>query len=272
MSYYKVFGLEKEPFSTSPDPHFFYHSINHNTALKRLEIAIRLQKGLCLVFGDVGTGKTTLLRTLVQAFKEEDDFIFHMILDPGFKSEYEFLSSLVKIFDINLAFNSILEFKQALQKYLFQEGVEENKTIVLLIDEGQKLTSENLEFLRTLLNFETNEHKLLQLVIMSQLELLPRIKEVRNFMDRIAFKYLVQPFDKIETKEMIEFRLRQAGYEAETSLFTNEAIGSIYQHTQGYPRKIILLCHDSLEAAVMRDSPIINDEIINSLIASGASL
>jgi len=268
MSYYKVLGLNKEPFSTSPDPQFFYHSSNHNTALKRLEIAIRLRRGLSLIFGDVGTGKTTLSRTLLQAFEDEDNFIFHMILDPSFKSEFQFLFHLVKMFDIVPEFKSTIDFKEALEKYLFQKGVEENKTIVLLIDEGQKITQENLEVLRTLLNYETNEYKLLQLIIMAQVELLPRIKRIRNFMDRVALKYTINPLDEAETKEMIEFRIKQAGFQGYKSLFTEDAIRMIYQQTQGYPRKISMLCHDALEAAVMKDSAVIDAEIIHSLISS----
>lgn len=260
-------GLEKEPFSTSPDPQFFYHSGSHNTALKRLEIAIRLRRGLCLILGDVGTGKTTLSRTLLQVFKDENDFIFHMVLDPTFKSEFQFLLSLVKMFNIMPAFKSTLDFKEALEKYLFQKGVEENKTIILLIDEGQKLTPENLEVLRTLLNYETNEYKLLQLVIMAQIDLLPRIKRIRNFMDRITLKYTINPLDETETKEMIEFRLRQAGYHHQNTIFTDEAIRLIYQDTQGYPRRIAMLCHDALETIVMRERSVVDAEIINGLIA-----
>jgi len=266
MSYYKVLGLEKEPFSTSPDPQFFYHSPTHNAALKRLEIAIRLRRGLNLILGDVGTGKTTLSRTLLQTFAGEDDFVFHMILDPNFNSEFQFLQALVKIFGIKPNFKSTLDFKEALEKYLFQKGVEENKTIVLLIDEGQKISPENLEVLRTLLNFETNEYKLLQLIIMAQMELLPRINRIRNFMDRVVLKYAINPLDESETKEMIEFRTKQAGYVRENPLFTDAAIKLIYAETQGYPRRIAMFCHDALETAVMRDSPVIDDEIINSLI------
>lgn len=232
MSYFKGLGLEKEPFSTSPDPEFFYHSVSHTTALKRLEIAIRLRKGLSLILGDVGAGKTTLSRTLLQAFADEPEFIFHMILDPGYKSEFQFLQALVKMFGIASEAKSVPDFKEALEKYLFQKGVEENKTIVLVIDEGQKLSEENLEALRVLLNYETNEYKLLQLVIMAQMELLPRISHIRNFVDRISLKYTINPLDEPETKELIEFRLRQAGYSRPRPLFNDAAVRSIYALTQ----------------------------------------
>jgi general secretion pathway protein A len=267
MSYYKVLGLEKEPFSTSPDPEFFYHSASHYTALKRLEIAVRLRRGLSIIIGDVGTGKTTLLRTLLQAFKDENDFIFQLILDPGYKSEFQFLFGLVKMFDIEPEFKSSMDFKEALEKYLFQKGVEENKTIVLLIDEGQKLSQENLEVLRTLLNYETNEYKLLQLVIMAQVELLPRVKRINNFMDRVSLKYVINPLDELETKDMIEFRLKQAGFGGQNTLFTDNAIKLIYEHTQGYPRKIGKLCHDALEAIVMHERSVVDEEVISGLIS-----
>ena len=270
MSYYKVLGLEKEPFSTSPDPEFFYHSASHHTALKRLEIAIRLRRGLSLILGDVGTGKTTLSRALLQALKDENDFIFKMILDPSYKSEFQFLSCLLKMFNIEPSFRSTLDFKEALEKYLFQKGVEENKTIVLLIDEGQKITQENLEVLRMLLNYETNEYKLLQLVILAQVELLPRIKQTRNFMDRISLKYTINPLDENETKEMIEFRLAKAGLSAQNKLFSEEAIKLIYRHTLGYPRQIARFCHDALEEAVMKGHLAVNEEIVQSLISQEA--
>ena len=271
MSYLKSLGLEKEPFSTSPDPEFFFHSNSHNTALKRLEISIRLRRGLNLILGDVGTGKTTLLRTLLQTFQNENDFVFHMILDPRYKSEFQFLLSLVRRFGITATFRSTLDFKEALEKYLFQKGVEENKTTVLLIDEGQKITPENLEALRMLLNYETNEYKLLQLVILSQMELLPRLKRIRNFMDRVAMKYTINPLDLDETREMINFRLKQAGGEV-NGLFSPEAINLIYQHTQGYPRRIAMLCHDALERLVMDHQPVVTAQLIRSIIGKEREL
>jgi len=271
MSYYSSLGLKKEPFSTSPDPDFFYHSSSHDTAIKRLEIAIRLRRGLSLIFGDVGTGKTTLLRALLKAFKNEPGFEFHMILDPGFKSEYQFLSNLVNMFGITPAFRSTLDFKEALERHLFTAGVEKNKTIILLIDEGQKITLENLEVLRMLLNFETNEYKLLQLVIMAQVELMPRLSRVRNFMDRVCLKYTINPLGESETRELIEFRLKQAGLDSRRSLFTDEAIRLVYQHSQGYPRRITMLCHDALETIVMKGSATVDAGVINSLAAQGSA-
>jgi len=267
--YYKVLGLEKEPFSTTPDPAFFYMSTEHKAALQRLEIAIRLRRGLSIIFGDVGTGKTTLSRALLQSFRDDENFIFHIILDPKYKSEFQFLTSLIKMFKAEPVFRSTLDYKEALERYLFEKGVNENKTIVLVIDEGQKLTPNFLEVLRILLNYETNEYKLLQLVILAQLELLPRVEKQRNFKDRISLKYTINPLDEEDTCKMINFRLKQAGFNSNKNLFTEEAMRKIYEHAQGYPRRITTLCHDALEVVVMKEKDIIDVEIINELVNRG---
>lgn len=273
MSYYTVLGLKKEPFSSSPDPEFFYESHEHHEALMRLIVEIRLRRGLSIILGDVGAGKTTLSRKLSQMLKERDDVLFHIILDPTAQSEELFLESLVRVFNIQEALGtnpSILDYKEAIKKYLYQKGVEENKTIVLVIDECQKLNPLSLESLRVLLNYETNEYKLLQLVLFSQLELLPRVKEIKNFADRIVLKYVLNPLNEQETKDMIEFRLRQAGFNSDLKLFTDEAIKEIHHYSQGYPRKINLICHNALRNLIAEDKVVIEASLIRDLVARSA--
>lgn len=274
MSYYAIIGLNKEPFSTSPDPNFFYESSEHRAALMRLVIEIRLKRGLSVVLGDVGTGKTTLSRKLFQMLKERDDIVFHMILDPTFDTEEIFLDSLVRTFNIEITVlkPTVLDYKEAIKRYLFAQGAEQNKTIVLLIDEAQKLNSLSLEALRMLLNYETNEFKLLQLVILGQMELLPRLTEVRNLIDRVSLLYTLTPFGIDETKEMIEFRVRQAGYMGREKLFSESAIREIFKYTEGYPRRIGMLCHKALKLLVMKNKPIVDNEIIKELIEHEANL
>lgn len=269
MSIYAPLALEREPFSTSPDPRFFYRSSEHYRALNRMEIAIRLKRGLSLILGDVGTGKTTLSRALFQAFNgEEDDYIFHMILDPSFKSEYQFLSHITQLFGISPFFRSTIDHREAIEKYLFQKCIVEQKTIVLVIDEGQKLSQPQIEVLRTLLNYETNEHKMLQLVILGQLELLPRIKKIRNFMDRVSLKYILNPLDEYETGQMIQYRLKQAGYGSEKHLFNFEAVRKVFEFTQGYPRRIARICHNAMEQLIMDDREVVTAEVIDKVIAN----
>jgi len=271
MSYYKILGLDKEPFSTSPDPAFFYESPEHHAALMRLMIEIRLKRGLSLILGDVGTGKTTLSRKLFQLLKERSDIIFHMVMDPTYDSEKLLLDSLIRTFGIDMGAGpherSILDYKEEIKKYLFRTAVEENKIVVLLVDEAQKLNAMSLEILRVMLNYETNEFKLLQVVLLGQLELLPRLREINNLWDRISLKYMLNPLDEEETRQMVDFRLKAAGYDSRIDFFTDEAIREIHQYTQGYPRRISMLCHNALKALVMVNKPVVDVNIIRDIIS-----
>ncbi|MFH1846357.1 MAG: AAA family ATPase [Candidatus Omnitrophota bacterium] len=269
MYHYEVLGMEKEPFSTSPDPHFFFFSKEHKAALMRILIEIRLKRGLSVILGDVGTGKTTLCRKLMQMSKERSNLELHIILDPTFKNEDLFMEALINTFGININRETanILDYKQELKNFLFKKGVEQNKTIVLLIDEAQKLNAESLEVLRMLLNYETNDFKLLQLVLVGQMELLAQIKELKNFTDRISLKYILNPLGLEEVKEMLDFRLKMAGYNSHQPLFDDEAIEEIYKNTQGYPRRVGMLCHNALRELVMTEQPIVSKETIHHLVS-----
>ncbi len=270
MSYFKVLGFEKEAFSTSPDPDFFYLSREHETALTNILIELRLKRGLSGILGDVGTGKTTLSRKLVQELKERDDCIFNIILDPTFEDEKLFLTSLVRNFEINVDTSAggttILALRESLERFLFQKGVTEGKTVILIIDEAQKLTENSLEILRLLLNYETNEFKLLQLVLLGQVELYSKIMNIANFFDRISLKFTLHPLDLEETREMIEFRIQQAGYKSGMHLFLHEAVREIHQYSRGYPRQITMMCHRSLKNLVLKNRFVVDAALVKEII------
>jgi len=270
MSYYQILGFDKEPFSTSPDPEFFYCSREHDRALTNVLIELRLKRGLSVVLGDVGTGKTTLSRKLIQELKKREDCLFHMMLDPSFEDKSIFMRSLVKNFGITAAdsVSSVADLRECLERFLFQKGVVENKTVILIIDEAQKLDPSALETLRLLLNYETNQFKLLQLVLLGQNELLSTVKEIPNFFDRISFKTTLNPLGYEETKELIQFRITQAGYRSKMDLFLEEALNEIYEFAQGYPRQVTMLCHRALKEMLMRNKLAVDRQIIEDLVAS----
>ena len=271
MSYHTLLGFKKEPFSTSPDPEFFYLTREHDLALTNILIELRLKRGLTVIFGDIGTGKTTLSRKLVQELKNRGDMIFHMILNPSFENEEQFLTSLARNFNIefsqpNPSLSSILDLRDTIERFLIQKSVEEKQTIILIIDEAQKLNLTTLEVLRLLLNFETNEYKLIQLVLLGQLELYPKIINMPNFMDRISFKYTLNPLGPEETREMIHFRIKQAGYSSQMELFSDEAISEIYNFSRGYPRHITMLCHRALKELVLQNKETVDRLIVRDVI------
>ena len=273
MSYYNLLGLDREPFSTSPDPEFFYESGQHRSALMRLMVEIRLRRGLSLIVGDVGVGKTTLLRKVLQMIGERSDIISAMILDPTYEDERVFLIDLIKAFKIDFDLGAanvagVAEYKAAIKDFLFQRGVSEARTVVLFIDEAQKLSLSSLETLRNLLNYETNAYKLLQLVLLSQLEIIPKLKQMQNLLDRINLKFRLRPLNQEEAGELIRFRLQKAGLPQNHRLFTDEAIQIIYQVSSGFPRKITMLCHRALESVVMYNLDCVDKKLIQDLTLS----
>ncbi len=267
MSYYRVLNLNCEPFSTSPDPKFFYLSRIHRATLFRLRTGIELRRGLTVVAGDIGTGKSTMARKLSQIFFQDPRIDFHAILNPMTAHDDEFLRTLLLTFGISADHGtpSPMDCLQAIEKYLFQKGIREGKTVVLMIDEAQLLSFASLEVLRALLNYETNSFKLLQLVLFGQLELIHKMREVPNLWDRISLKLLLGPLDSGETSEMIQFRLHQARCQSPWPLFTEEAIQSIHEKSGGTPRRINILCHDALEYLVMMQIPQVTRDVVEAV-------
>jgi general secretion pathway protein A len=277
MHYYRILGFEKEPFSTSPDPQFLYLSREHDSVRTNILIQLHLRRGLNVVLGDVGTGKTTLSRKLVQELGQRDKFIFHVVLNPTFESEKEFLSSLIRNFDVPIESSisdesNVSLMRDIFEKFLFHKTVSENRIVTLIIDEAQKLSPEALESLRVLLNYETNEYKLLQLVLLGQLELHSKIMQMQNFYDRIDYKFTLNPLGYDETKKMIEFRIKQAGYTGLKKLFEDDAVLDIYHYAKGYPRGIIRLCHNCIRELIMSKSRTVVDKtIVTEVIAKDSA-
>lgn len=269
MSYYRLLGLEREPFSTSPDPAFFYLSQQHRSTLANLIIEFRLKRGLSVVLGDIGTGKTTLSRKMVQMLRDRPGFVFHLILDPTYSSQELFLGALLRTLGIDLPAvpqPSLVDYRDALEKFLFRRAVEERQTVVLIIDEAHKLSPMTLESLRILLNYETNDAKLLQLVLLGQMELLSLLRSMPNLADRVSLKRILQPLGLEEAQNMISFRLREAGYRSQTPLFSPDAIEEIWRYTQGYPRQISMICHQALRQLVMVNERTVEKNLIEQLV------
>ena len=256
MDYFRILNLNKEPFSNSPDPDFFFHSQRHLDCLQKLELSLLLRRGLNVIIGDVGTGKTTLCRQLIRRFSQKPKTETHLILDPHFLNATEFLTTVAEIFTgIKPAMGSHeLQIKEEIKQYLFRKGVDQKKTVVLIIDEGQKIPAFCLEILREFLNYETNEYKLLQIVIFGQKELEGAVRKYPNFADRINLYHTLKPLNFRDTRSMINYRLeKSSNHPQKLSLFSWPALWAIYRISGGYPRKIINLCHQSILAMIIQN-------------------
>jgi len=253
MSYYKALGLVREPFSNSPDPDLLYRAPSHLECLQHMEIAVRLRRGLNVVLGEVGTGKTTLGRELTRLLDGDDDIEVHFIDDPYHATPEDFLLSLARLFGLDAASlgRDAGLLREALKAELLRRGQDGRRIVALIVDEGQKITPPCLELLRELLNFETNTHKLLQIVIFAQNEFEDVLAARPNLEDRVNFRYRLLPLTRPQTRRMIETRLALCSPEGRIpAVFTSLACRRIHRLTGGYPRKIVRLCHLSMLLAV----------------------
>jgi general secretion pathway protein A len=250
MNYYNILHFKKEPFSNSPEPEFFFQLPQQTGCLQKLELAVRLRRGLNVVIGDIGTGKTTLCRKLIQNFSsiptDSTEIETHLLLDPAFNSTVEFLQTVALMLGIKDLNNDESEWhlKERIKNFLFDKGVDEKRIVVLIIDEGQKIPENCLEILREFLNYETNNFKLLQIIIFAQKEFQKILKKRANLFDRVNLLYHLRPLNFKQTRAMINYRLSIASdSEIVPSLFNFWGLAAIYMATGGYPRKVVSLCH-----------------------------
>ncbi len=253
MSYYLAMGLTREPFSNSPDPDMLYRSRTHLECLQHMEIGVRLRRGLNVVLGAVGAGKTTLARELTRVLGADGDIEAYLLDDPACATTTDFLLSILALFGLDAAslWRDPIILKEVVKAELARRSGDQGRTVALIIDEGQKITPDCLELLRELLNFETATQKLLQIVIFAQSEFEETLAARPNLDDRVNYRYRLECLNRAETGRMIETRLAHCAPEGETpDVFTPAALRRIHRRTGGHPRKIVRLCHLSMLLAV----------------------
>lgn len=242
--YESYFNLKENPFGMTPNPRFFYKSLGHRGALAYLAYGIFGRKGFLALTGEVGMGKTTVIRAFVQTFYPCLEAAFVLNTKVGFE---EMLYLFLRDFGIEVKGFSKVEMLTALNEFLIQSYAD-NQNPVLIIDEAQNLSVEVLEELRMLSNLETDNQKLIQIVLIGQpeLEAILSRSELRQLRQRIPGMHRMKRLTQDEVGYYINYRLRVAGLENGGLYFMPDAQKMIYSHTGGVPRLINLVCERSL--------------------------
>ena len=243
--YLEYYGLKEPPFNITPNPRFLFFSAKHREAFNHLLYGIRERKGFVQLTGEVGAGKTTLCRALLEQLGPS--FSTALILNPILNAD-----QLVKAvgMELNLPVKGLdrLEVVAEINRFLLQQ-VELGKDTVLIIDEAQDLTPELLEQVRLLSNLETDERKLLQIVLMGQPELRDRLNDhgLRQLRQRITIRYHLNPLRRNEIGQYVQHRLQVSGANG-APYFTSAALWRIYNYSKGIPRLINAICDKCLLA------------------------
>lgn len=246
---FRFFGLERDPFTPTADPAFFYFTLEFERCLFGLKKSIDSRYGIVLVFGNYGTGKTSLMRHLFYHIARRTHLYNTAVLgspNPAW-SAHTLMEEICTQFRIPSEKPTINAYQHAFNQFLMSNR---NRINTLIVDDGQNLDKrEHLEILRLLQNIETPQHKLLNLVIFAQMELIPIIKAQPNFEQRVNNAYVLNPLSFEETKNMIQFRLQKAGLEADRKVFDDECLETIYEYSQGIPREVVTICRNSMVLA-----------------------
>jgi len=260
--YLEFYGLLRAPFEMTPDPAFLYLGESHQEGLATLVYGVQARKGFVLLTGEVGTGKTTLLHSLLAQLDRNTHsaFIFNPKLEP-----LDFFYVLFDDLGIEKRCTSKAEYLLALNDYLI-DRLEKNETVLLIIDEGQNLSPEMLEEVRLLSNLETPTSKLLQILLVGQPELSDMLAkpELRQLRQRIVLRHDLRPFTPEELTDYVEERLRLAGYSGK-GIFDRSARKELFEVTGGVPRLVNVVCDGALLTGYARGHATLGREVIREV-------
>lgn len=264
--YNDFYRLRENPFNVTSDPDFFFSSRSHSEGLTMLCYGIEQRKGIMVVTGEVGTGKTTLLRKILRLSDAKTKFAF--ILNPSISATTNLLKPIVEDFGLKPSSNNKYDLMKLLNEFLLQESNKGNN-VVLIVDEAQNLTAEQLEEIRLLSNIETEKEKLLQIILAGQPELNEKLSmnALRQLRQRVTIHFDLSPLPKEDIRDYIEDRIGKASgqlIKAKIIDFTDRAIEAIFTFTKGSPRTINILCDRALLAGFIRETFSIDESIIKS--------
>jgi general secretion pathway protein A len=264
--YKAFFQLTRNPFEPTPDPHCFVPTPRHNEALAALYYGVRRHKGFVVVTGEVGTGKTLLLRCLLRLLEDSKDIAYAYLFNSRL-SPTDFLQYVLADFGLPASGKNKVELLLDLSKFLLSRGMS-HMTTVLIVDEAHDLPVDTMEELRLLSNLETTEDKLLQIILVGQPELDKKLDsvELRQLKQRIALRTQLGALNAKQTQEYIEQRLRIAGVDPNMrEIFSPQSISAIYNYSRGFPRLINIICENALISAYAKQSPTITAAMIEDI-------
>jgi len=256
--YKEFFGLEEMPFNMTPDPKFLFFSRKHREAFSHLIYGIRERKGFIEITGEIGTGKTTLCRALLNELDESTNAA--LILNSDLPV-VQLLRAIVEDFGITPKGRCKKDLIDGLNDFLLEQ-LSLGRNVILIIDESQNLRRSGLEQIRMLSNLETDKEKLLQIILVGQPELRDKLNHpsLRQLKQRISVRYHIKPLDRGETEGYIFYRLKVAGLRGDTS-FTKKAIDAIFDYSQGIPRLINIICDKAFLAGYVLETKRITHQI-----------
>jgi len=263
--YRAFYKLKRNPFDISPDPYFFYPTPSHNEALVSLAYGVTRRKGFVAVTGEVGTGKTLLLRCLLEVLNRSQ-IAFAFVYNPRL-SVSDFLEHILTDLHLPLNGRSKTEMLSRLNSYLVARA-RIGSTVALIVDEAQLLSWELLEELRLLTNLETSQHKLLQIVLVGQPELDRKLDtaELRQLKQRIGLRCCLKPLGFEELRGYIHRRLELAGAKSDGDvIFANGSLDVIYKFSRGIPRLVNTLCENSLISGYSKQATQITPRIVEEV-------